>query len=169
MTATEDTVPRDDRDLSELDDVKDREELRNRYQTLLQELRVVLPGVQVLLAFLLTVPFSQRFSELDATGRDAYGFSMVTAALSVVCLLTPTVFHRIGGRQERKSRLKWGIRLTIVGLCFLAISLVSGIWCVSRLVFGSSTAWWLAGLVTGSIVLLWLTLPVAVGHGRTEE
>ena len=70
---------------------------------------------------------------------------MVTAVLSVVCLLTPTVFHRIGGRQERKSRLVWGIRLTVVGLLFLAISLVSGIWCVSRFVFGTSTAWWLAG------------------------
>jgi hypothetical protein len=169
MSASEDTAPRDDRDLSELDDVRDREELRNRYQTLLQELRVVLPGVQVLLAFLLTVPFSQRFGELDATGRNAYGFAMVTAALSVVCLLTPTVFHRIGGRQERKSRLAWGIRLTIAGLLFVAISLVSGLWCVSRLVFGTSTAWWLAGLVTASIALLWLILPVAVGHGRSEE
>jgi hypothetical protein len=169
MSATEDSVPRDDRDLSDLDDVKDRDELRDRYQTLLQELRVVLPGVQVLLAFLLTVPFSQRFGELDATGRNAYGFSMVTAALSVACLLTPTVFHRIGGRQERKSRLAWGIRLTIVGLLFLATSLVSGIWCVSRLVFGTSTAWLLTGLITASIALLWLALPVAVGHGRTEE
>jgi hypothetical protein len=169
MNASEDTAPRDDRDLSELDDVRDREELRNRYQTLLQELRVVLPGVQVLLAFLLTVPFSQRFGDLDATGRNAYGLAMFTAALSVVCLLTPTVFHRIGGRQERKSRLAWGIRLTIVGLLFLAVSLVSGLWCVSRFVFGTSTAWWLAGLVTAWIALLWLTLPVAVGHSRTED
>lgn len=161
--------PREDRNLSELDDVRDREELRNRYQTLLQELRVVLPGVQVLLAFLLTAPFSQRFNELDAAGRNTYGFAMITAALSVVCLLTPTVFHRVGGRQERKSRLAWGIRLTIVGLLSLAMSLVSALWCISRLVFGTSTAWWLAGLVTATIAVLWLTLPVLVSHNRRDE
>jgi MFS family permease len=162
------TAPRDDRDLSELDDVKDREELRNRYQTLLQELRVVLPGVQVLLAFLLTIPFSQRFGELDDTGRNTFGFAMVTAMLSVVCLLTPTVFHRIGGRQERKARLAWGIRLTVVGLGLLAMSLVSGLWCVARFVFGTTTAWWLAAIVAGSIVSLWLALPSIVAHERNE-
>lgn len=160
------TGPREDRDLAALDDVKDREELRNRYQTLLQELRVVLPGVQVLLAFLLTIPFSQRFGELDDTGRNTFGFAMVTAMLSVVCLLTPTVFHRIGGRQERKARLLWGIRLTIVGLLFLAMSLVSGLWCVARFVFGTTTAWWVSGIVAGSIVSLWLALPALVGRDR---
>ena len=162
------TVPREDRDLSELDDVKDREELRDRYQTLLQELRVVLPGVQVLLAFLLTTPFSQRFSDLDDTGRNTFGFAMVTAMLSVVCLLTPTVFHRIGGRQERKARLAWGIRLTVVGLMLLALSLVSGMWCVARFVFGTTTAWWLAAVVAGSIASLWLALPAIVGHDRKD-
>jgi MFS family permease len=162
------TAPRDDRDLSELDDVKDREELRNRYQTLLQELRVVLPGVQVLLAFLLTTPFTQRFGELDDTGRNAFGLAMVTAMLSVVCLLTPTVFHRIGARQERKARLAWGIRLTVVGLLLLAMSLVSGVWCVARFVFGTMTAWWLAAIVAGSIVSLWLALPAIVGHERDD-
>jgi MFS family permease len=162
------TDPRDDRDLAALDDVKDREELRNRYQTLLQELRVVLPGVQVLLAFLLTIPFSQRFAELDDTGRNTFGFAMVTAMLSVVCLLTPTVFHRIGGRQERKARLQWGIRLTMVGLLLLAMSLVSGLWCVARFVFGTTTAWWLAGIVAGSIVSLWLALPAIVARDRDD-
>ena len=162
------TASREDRDLSELDDVKDREELRNRYQTLLQELRVVLPGVQVLLAFLLTIPYSQRFGELDDTGRNTFGFAMVTAMLSVVCLLTPTVFHRIGGRQERKARLAWGIRLTVVGLLLLAMSLVSGLWCVARFVFGTTTAWWLTAVVAGSIVSLWLALPTLVGHDRDD-
>ena len=169
MNTTGETAPREDRDLSELDDIKDREELRSRYQTLLQELRVVLPGVQVLLAFLLTIPFSQRFTDLDDTGRNTFGFTMVTAMLSVVCLLTPTVFHRIGGRQERKSRLAWGIRLTIVGLMLLALSLVSGVWCVSRFVFGTTTAWWLAALVAGSIASLWLALPAIVGHDRRDD
>jgi MFS family permease len=169
MNASDDTAPSDDRDLAELDDVKDREELRERYQTLLQELRVVLPGVQVLLAFLLTTPFTQRFTDLDKTGRDTFGFAMVTAMLSVACLLTPTIFHRVGGRQERKSRLAWGIRLTVVGLLLLALSLLSGLWCVSRFVFGSTTAWWLTALVAGTILLLWFALPAIVAHDRDDR
>jgi MFS family permease len=169
MNASGDTGPREDRDLSELNDVKDRDELRNRYQTLLQELRVVLPGVQVLLAFLLTTPFTQRFTDLDKTGRDTFGFAMVTAMLSVACLLTPTVFHRVGGRQERKSRLAWGIRLTVVGLLLLALSLLSGLWCVSRFVFGTTTAWWLAALVGGTIIVLWFALPAIVARDRDDR
>jgi Family of unknown function (DUF6328) len=169
MNARAETLAREDRNLSDLDDVEDREELRERYQTLLQELRVVLPGVQVLLAFLLTVPFSQRFTDLDSTGRNTFGFAMVTAMLSVVCLLTPTVFHRVGGRRERKSRLGWGIRLTVVGLVLLATSLVSGLWCVARLVFGTSTAWWLAALVTATIAGFWIALPSVVGHDHGDE
>ena len=87
-----------ERDAKELDDVADREELRKRYEMLLQELRVVLPGVQVLMAFLLTAPFAQRFDDLDDTGRRAYLVALVSALASTICLLTPTVFHRVADR-----------------------------------------------------------------------
>ena len=127
---------RDDRDLDELTTARDRKELRQRYYGLLQELRVVLPGVQVLVAFLLTVPFAQRFPELDDWGRRAYGVSLIASMLSVICLLTPTVYHRVARRTERTARLRWGIRMTIAGQWLIAVALVSGLWCVSRLVFG---------------------------------
>ena len=90
-----------EKDVGELDDVTDREELRNRYNLLLQEIRVVLPGVQILLAFLLTVPFVQRFNELDTWGRGAYGVALTCSMLAVVCLLTPAVLHRLGQRTAR--------------------------------------------------------------------
>lgn len=154
----------DDRELHELDDRLDREELRRRYHMLLQELRVVLPGVQVLLAFLLTVPFAQRFPDLDDRGRAAFGIALITSLLSVVCLLTPTVYHRVADRKERTARLRWGIRLTVTGLVLLAIALVSGLWCVLRLVFGDEWAWWLTVPVAVSIIALWLVLPRASGR-----
>ena len=154
----------DDRELHELDDRLDREELRLRYGTLLQELRVVLPGVQVLVGFLLTVPFANRFPELDESGRAAYGIALVTSMLSVVCLLTPTVYHRVADRRERTSRLRWGIRLTVAGLALLAVALGAGLWCVSRLVFGDEWAWWITVPVAASIVILWLVLPRASGR-----
>lgn len=153
----------DDRDLHELNDRDDREELRTRYYGLLQELRVVLPGVQVLVGFQLTVPFAQRFPELDDWGRFAYGVSLISALLSVICLLTPTVYHRIAKRTERTARLRWGIRMTVTGVLLLAVALVAGLWCVSRLVFGFRAAWVLTVPVAVVIVVLWILLPKLSG------
>src|SRR3954467_5828143 len=96
-----------DRPLSDLDDDADRVELRQRYYGLLQELRVVLPGVQVLMAFLLTAPFASGFDQLDGRGRDAYLVALVTSLVSIVCLLAPTMFHRVGERRARAARLIW--------------------------------------------------------------
>src|SRR3954447_16662845 len=100
-------VPDFEKDAGELDDIADREELRNRYELLLQEIRVSLPGVQILLAFLLTVPFSQRFGDLDEWGRGAYAIALASSLVSAVCLLTPTVLHRLGKRTARSQRLVW--------------------------------------------------------------
>ena len=94
-----------EREAQELDDVADREELRDRYEMLLQELRVVLPGVQVLMAFLLTAPFAQRFADLDDLGRQAYLVALISALGSTICLLSPTVFHRVADRTARRARL----------------------------------------------------------------
>ena len=105
-----------DEDTRYLDDDADRPELRQRYYGLLQELRVVLPGVQVLLAFLLTVPFAQRFNELDAAGRRAFQVALTGSMLSVIFLLGPTFLHRFGERRARRDRLLWSIRLMVVGL-----------------------------------------------------
>ena len=125
-----------DADAADLDDELDRVELRQRYYGLLQELRVVLPGVQVLMAFLLTAPFASRFAELDARGRDAYLVALVSSLGSIVCLLAPTVFHRVGERRARAARLVWAIRLQVLGIVLLATALLSASWCVVRLVFG---------------------------------
>ena len=84
-------------DASSLDDVKDREELRQRHEVLLQELRVALPGVQVLLAFLLTAPFADGFDRLDPFGRPVH-VAMMSALFAVVLLMCPAVFHRVGER-----------------------------------------------------------------------
>jgi hypothetical protein len=150
----------DDRSLRELDDLRDREELRTRYYGLLQELRVVIPGVQVLLAFLLTAPFAQRFEDLDDRGRTLYAVALLTALAAVISLLAPTVMHRLGDRRARRARLQWSIRLMLVGLAFLSVSLLSATWCVSRLVWGPEAG---EGAVIGGGVLLlalWVALPV---------
>lgn len=159
-----------ERSASELDDRRDRRELRDRYYGLLQELRVVLPGVQVLVAFLLTVPFSQRFEELDGTGRVAYLVALVASLLATVCFVVPTAYHRAGGRTERSARLTWALRATRAGLVAMAISLTSATYGVTRFVFGSATAWWVtAGLVV-AITSCWVVLPLTTkGACRAPE
>ena len=148
-----------DEDTKYLDDVADRAELRDRYYGLLQELRVVLPGVQVLLAFLLTVPFAAKFDELDVWGRRAYQVALTSSMLSVTFLLSPTFLHRFGERTARRDRLLWSIRLMVVGLILLGISLVTALWGVARFVFGDATAWELVVPVAATMIVLWTLLP----------
>jgi hypothetical protein len=95
---------------------EEEEELRERYQELLEEVRVVLPGVQVLFAFLLTSPFSSRFPELDAVGERAYAVALVATAASTIILVAPTAYHRIAPRKDRRTRLQTAVRLVVVGL-----------------------------------------------------
>jgi hypothetical protein len=149
-------------DLSErsLDNDHDREELRQRYYGLLQELRVVLPGVQVLMAFLLTVPFAARFSSLDDVGRALFMVALLSSVLSVISFLAPTAYHRFGDRRNRSHRLRTGIRLTRVGLGFLAVSLLSALTVVMRFVYGDVEAAIVVGVCAVAMVLLWLIIPI---------
>lgn len=155
-----------ERPAQELDDVADRDELRRRYAMLLQELRVVLPGVQVLMAFLLTAPFAQRFSELDDLGRNAYLLALTSAMASTICLLSPTVFHRVADRTARRVRLIWSIRLAVVGIVLLAVALTAATWCITRLVFGTTEATVVAVGAITMFGVVWIALPLSVGGSR---
>ena len=154
--------PDSQKEVEELDDVADRDELRTRYEVLLQELRVSLPGVQVLSAFLLTAPFSQRFDELDEWGRRVYGVALISSMLSVICLVGPILLHRLGERTARAARLRWGIRLQVLGMAFLAVALVTAVWGVARFVFNTSTAWWLVMPVITLVLSVWVALPLSM-------
>ena len=86
------------------------EEERERYRELLEELRTILPGVQVLLAFLLTVPFASRFPELDRFAQLIFGLSLAGVTAAVVVLLAPAAFHRLGKRRDRRDPAGSGSR-----------------------------------------------------------
>ncbi len=135
--------------------------LRERYQELLEEVRVVLPGVQVLFAFLLTSPFSSRFPELDAVGERAYAVALVATAASTNILVAPTAYHRIAPRKDRRTRPQTAVRLVVVGLATLALAISVSVFVVTRFVFDTTT-----GIVLGSVVALgagalWWALPRA--------
>ena len=101
---------------------RERTEARQRYNELLRELRTIIPGVQVLFGFLLTVPFSTRFDRITEGSKVMFVISLMAAAVATICLLGSAAYHRVAGRPERKRRLHYGMRLSLAGMAFLAIS-----------------------------------------------
>jgi len=146
----------------ELSDVEDRGELRSRYYNLLQELRVILPGVQVLMAFLFTAPFAARFEQLDDTELAAYFAALACSVLASVTFIMPTAFHRAAGPTIRSARLVWSVRMTVTGLVFLAGALTATTYCVTHFVFGGQWALTVTLALAVAIAGLWLLLPMAV-------
>jgi hypothetical protein len=150
----------------EHDSSSDREsddERRNRQLLeLLNELRVALPGVQMLFGFLLAVPFSQRFATITAAQRDAYYATFISAALASACLIAPTSFHRIVWQRHLKQRLiQMSSLLALVGTAFLAAAITGSVVLVTSIVFGTAAATAVGGLAAGVLIALWYALPLA--------
>ena len=139
-------------------DVDPDEETRERYRELLEELRTILPGVQVLFAFLLTVPFSSGFGDLDELGRDLYAVVLVGVGLATVVFLTPAAFHRMGADGSRAARLRVGIRCAVAGMVLMAVSIVTAVFTVARFVFDTGVALALAGVIAAAFLALWFGL-----------
>jgi hypothetical protein len=107
---------------------------------LLQELRVALPGVQVLFAFLLTVPFSQRFDTLTPFQEKLYYAILLSTALTTALLVAPTATHRLLFQKRDKERIvKVSNRLAIIGLAFMAISICGVVLLISDFLFEPPT------------------------------
>jgi hypothetical protein len=128
---------------------------------LLNELRVMLPGVQVLFAFLLAVPVSARFSAVNGFERAIYFFTLACTAVSAALLIAPSAFHRIDFRNHDKAGLVIiSNRLAIAGMVFLALAMVGSLTFITDLLYNELTT-----IATGAaslllLVLLWFVLPV---------
>jgi hypothetical protein len=129
---------------------------------LLNELRVALPGVQVLFAFLLTVPFAQGFTYTSQFQRDLFFGILCVTAISAALLIAPSAWHRIHFRQQDKEHLlKTSNSLTIAGLGFLALAMVGAVCLIADVVFREA---WLTVTATAATALvfgtLWAILPL---------
>jgi membrane-associated HD superfamily phosphohydrolase len=128
---------------------------------LLQELRVALPGVQVLFAFLLAVPFQRNFTEISPFEEKVYFFTLVCTAISAALLIAPSSYHRMTFRLQQKHELVFlANRFTIAGLGFLAVAMTGALVLIADVLFGG-----LATVVTGvaaalTFAVLWYALPL---------
>ena len=144
------------------DDRSKEERTRDRQMVeLLNELRVALPGVQILFAFLLTVPFSQRFATLTAFQRDVYFLTLMATALSTACLIAPSAAHRLRFHQsERAWIVESANKLMIAGLCALAAALGGSVLLITDLMFDGIRVWLYPGVVLAMLVGLWFVRPL---------
>jgi hypothetical protein len=137
---------------------------------LLNELRVALPGVQVLFAFLLTIPFSQRFEVLDAGDRRVYFWAVLATAAATLCLIAPTAHHRLRFRSGVKEQLLHVANaFTIVGLVFLAFAVTAATYVITDLVYPGSLPGVVSGLLAGAFVAVWFLVPLLYSRERTPE
>jgi Family of unknown function (DUF6328) len=128
---------------------------------LLNELRVILPGVQVLFAFLLAVPFAQGWKRVTSFQKDVFFVSFVATALSSILLIAPSAFHRIGWRIEDKGRIvAAGNKLALAGLGALSIAVEAVVLLVADYIFELTTAVLTAALLGIVVLIFWLLLPL---------
>ncbi len=105
---------------------------------LLQELRVALPGVQVLFAFLLAVPFQQHFSEISPFEKRVYFVTLLCTAISAALLIAPSAYHRLTFHlQQKQQMIRLANRFAITGLGFLALAMSGAITLITNFLFGT--------------------------------
>ncbi len=128
---------------------------------LLNELRVALPGVQVLFAFLLIVPFSNGYVRMTAVQKDIFFATFVATALATAFLIAPSVNHRILFRQQDKEQLLVrSNKQSIVGVAFLALAVVGATTLITDVIFSSVTATLTALGLALVLVVLWFAIPI---------
>lgn len=128
---------------------------------LLNELRVALPGVQVLFAFLLAVPFASGFKDTNDFQRDLFFAVLLSTAISSALLIAPSAYHRINFRHRDKERLLLTSNvLAIAGLVFLALSIVGAVSLIADFLYGPAVPVLAAGAGAVLFGTLWFGLPV---------
>jgi hypothetical protein len=138
---------------------------------LLNELRVALPGVQFLFAFLLVVPFQQRGADLTEFQRDVYFITLLAAAVATGLLIAPAAQHRVLFRQQDKEALlRRSNKSAFAGLVVLAIAIVAAVLLVTDVVFDLTQAWITAGAVALLLVWWWIAVPLwKRAHTRSDD
>jgi hypothetical protein len=142
--------------------VSEAEEKRDRQMIeLLNELRVALPGVQILFAFMLTVPFSARYDKLTTFQRDVYYVTLIVTALSATCLIAPSAAHRLRFHQgERTWIIESANDLMIAALVFLALALAGSVLLITDVLFNGARVWIYPGALLVVILGLWFVRPL---------
>ena len=140
---------------------KTDEDLDRELIELLNELRVALPGVQVLFAFLLILPFQNRFRDLGELDRDVYFAGFLFTALATAFFIAPTAYHRLRWREHDKERmLQTSNHQAIAGSVFLALAIVCTVYLITDVLHDATTATVLSIAAALLYAWMWYGLPL---------
>jgi purine-cytosine permease-like protein len=143
-------------------DESEEEQLDRNMNELLQELRVSQTGVQILFAFLLALPFAQRFKEVTSFQRDVYFVTLLLAGLASALFIAPASFHRLLFHRQEKAYLvassNW---MAIAGLACLAVAITGVVLLIADFLFGATAAAVTGGCFGFVFGFLWYALPLS--------
>jgi hypothetical protein len=139
----------------------ERERINRELIELLNELRVALPGVQVLFAFLLAVPFSNGWTKATTFQRDMFFATLICTTISAVLLIAPSAYHRLHFRQGNKLHLLMTAnRMSIAGLVFLAAAMVGAVTLVTDVLYNAGVTVGFGVATALVFAAVWLGLPL---------
>lgn len=142
-------------------DEEQSERLDRELIELLNELRVALPGVQVLFGFLLTVPFSQGWSRVTPTERRVFFVTFLCTAISTALLIAPSAQHRILWRaQDKEALLRRSNMLAIGGTVFLALAVSGAVWVVTDVIYRQAPTALITAGIAGLFAWFWFAVPL---------
>jgi hypothetical protein len=146
----------------EHDEEPRRERINRELIELLNELRVALPGVQVLFAFLLAVPFSNGYSRITSFQKNVFYATLVATAISTACFIVPTAYHRLNFRKREKEQILLSSnKFAIAGIMFLGVSMIGAVVLITDVIY-SDTAAVVAGVLAFLLFFgFWAGLPLA--------
>ncbi|MFF5919788.1 DUF6328 family protein [Streptomyces flavochromogenes] len=132
-----------------------------QWQDLMQEIRVVQTGVQILLGFLLTVVFTPRYESLSSADKAIYILTVVLGSLATGALIGPVSFHRlVAGRRIKPQAVAWASRLTFIGILLLLATLTTALVLILRVATDNAIVPWLVAGVLAWYLLCWFALPL---------
>ena len=148
----------------------EQERLDRQLDQLLNELRVAMPGVQVLFAFLLAVPFQQRFGQVTDFQKNVYFVTLLAAAAASALFIAPTAFHRLMFKARDKPHLiALSSRFAVAGLACLAIAMNGAVLLVSDVLFDSTTVTVTVAVTASLYIGLWFVLGLVRRLGRERS
>ena len=141
---------------------EDRKERVNRELIeQLNELRVALPGVQVLFAFLLILPFQQGFAEISDSDRMLFVVALLASALAAALLIAPSMYHRLNFRRKVKEQMLFDTnKLMVAGIVLTGVGVVCAVFLVVDVVYGPTPAILATGATAVVYGLVWVVLPL---------
>ena len=159
------TAERSDRDEADRPHETEAERADRNFNELLQELRVAQTGVQILFAFLLTMPLQQRFQTLDDVQRGFYIAALLLSTSASISLIAPVAFHRMLFRERKKDWIvRSADRMAELGLTLLGLAVTASVTLIMDIVLSRPVALTVGAVIAVVIVALWFVVPLTLGR-----